>query len=435
MDNLSPRPAPRSRKRKTTSPGSGSSEDILKDRRERNRTSQQEFRKRRQAAEASRRQRVQRLESVVEDMSVLFIDLFDQILRDEQVVKHCPQLLGMFQSSARRLKTLVEPVTDAEDGDVGSTGEPLGFKILEATAGYRHAEERAKGGRAMPDPRSTLNKDNQDKPSNPTTAVTRPLGRERDIAPSLMMTGLGQSVFPRVTPPPANTIIDTFSLQLLETTLSQACLVLDGYLPVPPEEVQRIFGTALQFQTQEQVLDHMRWLLASDLGQKQAAARMPWGAMFEGHLDTPQHAMQSLGPGLGAISPVPASDQANAAYSPPGFLTAVDIQERLRELGARQSGPDTLELRISGETGSGTSPADPGPEIERSSPPSTAGLGGALSSLTLHVNVSLLLVNLVQSATCFIAGPAYTQIGFSKAVERSVVLLDDSDFSALSSNP
>ncbi|TID04894.1 hypothetical protein CH35J_002000 [Colletotrichum higginsianum] len=406
------------------------------DRRERNRTSQQEFRKRRQAAEASRRQRVQRLENVVEDMSVLFIDLFDQILRDEQVVKHCPQLLGVFQSSARRLKTLVEPVTDAEDGDAGSTGEPLGFNILEAAAGYRHAEERAKGGHAMPpDPRSTLDKDDQDKPSNPATASRRPLSRERAIALSPIMTGLGQSVFPSVTPPPANTIIDTFSLQLLETTLSQACLVLDGYLPVPPEEVQRIFGTALQFQTQEQVLDHLRWLLASDLGHKQAAARMPWGAMFEGHLDTPLHAMQGLGPGLSALSPSSASDHANATYSPPGFLTAVDIQERLRGLGARQSGPDTLELRISGETARGTSPVDPGPELERSSPSSAAGLGGALSSLTLHVNVSLLLVNLVQSATCFIAGPAYTQIGFSKAVERSVVLLDDSDFSALSSNP
>ncbi|TQN71001.1 hypothetical protein CSHISOI_04476, partial [Colletotrichum shisoi] len=422
MDNLSPRPAPRSRRRKTNSPGSGgSSEDILKDRRERNRTSQQEFRKRRQAAEASRRQRVQRLENVVEDMSVLFIDLFDQILRDEQVLKHCPQLLGLFQGSARRLKTLVEPVTDAEDGDAVSTGEPLGFNILEAAAaaGYRHTEERAMGGHAMPpDPRSTLDNDNQDKPSNLITAVTRPPGREGDIAPSPMTTGLGQSVFPSVTPPPANTIIDTFSLQLLETTLSQACLVLDGYLPVPPEEVQRIFGTALQFQTQEQVLGHMRWLLASDLGQKQAAARMPWGATFAGHLDTPQHAMQSPGLGLGAFSPGSASDHANATcYTPPGFLTAVDIQERLRELGARQSGPDTLELRIGGETGSGTSPVGPGPELERSIPPSAAGLGGALSSLTLHVNVSLLLVSLVQSASCFIAGPAYTQIGFSKAVE------------------
>ncbi|GJC91458.1 hypothetical protein ColKHC_00284 [Colletotrichum higginsianum] len=394
-----------------------------------------EFRKRRQAAEASRRQRVQRLENVVEDMSVLFIDLFDQILRDEQVVKHCPQLLGVFQSSARRLKTLVEPVTDAEDGDAGSTGEPLGFNILEAAAGYRHAEERAKGGHAMPpDPRSTLDKDDQDKPSNPATASKRPLSRERAIALSPIMTGLDQSVFPGVTPPPANTIIDTFSLQLLETTLSQACLVLDGYLPVPPEEVQRIFGTALQFQTQEQVLYHLRWLLASDLGQKQAAAKMPWGAMFEDHLDTPQHAMQSLGSGQSA-SPGSASDHANAAHSPPGFLTAVDIQERLRGLGARQSGPDTLELRISGETGHGTSPGDSGPELERSSPPSAAGRGGSFSNLTLHVNVSLLLVNLVQSATCFIAGPAYTQIGFSKAVERSVVLLDDSDFSALSSNP
>ncbi|KAJ0167023.1 hypothetical protein CTA2_4728 [Colletotrichum tanaceti] len=402
-------------------------------------------------------------------MSVLFIDLFDKILRDEQVVRHCPQLLGVFQSSARQLKTLVEPVTDAEDdggGDAGSAGELLGLKnTISQEAGYRpHAEERAGGGHAAAatttttttttfDPRSTLNKENgKDYTiSNPITAVTGPFGggRGRDVvAPSPpMMTCLGQSVFPR-TPLPATTILDTFCLQLLETTLSQACLVLEGYLPLPPDEVQRIFGAAFRFKTQAQVLDHLRWLLASDPGQKQAAASMPWGAaVLPGHLDAPHQAMmRTLGLcplGL-AASPsessasVSSSDGANVSSSPPGFLTAVDIQERLRELGARESGPDTLELRISGGAASWTAPADSGHELERSgSSPSSAagGLEGAFSNLTLHVNVSLLIVNLVQSATCFMTGPAYTQIGFSKAVERSLVSFDDSDFSALSSNP
>ncbi|KZL69639.1 hypothetical protein CI238_00754, partial [Colletotrichum incanum] len=130
MDNRNTRPVRKPRSRNTTISDNTSSDEKLKVRRERNRASQQIFRERRRAAEADLRKRAQRHEDVIENMSLLFIELFDGVLHDKEIVKNHPELLARFQSSAHRLKTLVEPVINTDDRDASSSMEPLEVERL-----------------------------------------------------------------------------------------------------------------------------------------------------------------------------------------------------------------------------------------------------------------------------------------------------------------
>ncbi|KAG7043086.1 hypothetical protein JMJ77_0002798 [Colletotrichum scovillei] len=93
---------------------------MFKIRRERNREAQQVFRKRRQAADVAQKERIERLENVVENMTLLFIDLFDEVIGNKGVLKKQEDLLALFQDSAMQLKTMVQPITDDDDNDDGS---------------------------------------------------------------------------------------------------------------------------------------------------------------------------------------------------------------------------------------------------------------------------------------------------------------------------
>ncbi|KAK1484519.1 hypothetical protein CCUS01_15533 [Colletotrichum cuscutae] len=85
---------------------------LFRIRRERNREAQQVFRRRRQAADVKQKERIERLENVVENMTLLFIDLFDEVIGNKGVLKKQEDLFALFQDSAMQLKTMVQPITD-----------------------------------------------------------------------------------------------------------------------------------------------------------------------------------------------------------------------------------------------------------------------------------------------------------------------------------
>ncbi|KAK2668457.1 ANL, N-terminal domain [Fusarium oxysporum f. sp. vasinfectum] len=87
--------------------------DASKSRRERNREAQQQFRKRRQAAEAARVQRLKRLEGVVERMSTVIVDFADKMLQEE-VLKQYPALAADVQDVITQVLVLANEAGDPE---------------------------------------------------------------------------------------------------------------------------------------------------------------------------------------------------------------------------------------------------------------------------------------------------------------------------------
>ncbi|EWY81513.1 hypothetical protein FOYG_15746 [Fusarium oxysporum NRRL 32931] len=83
-------------------------------RRERNREAQQQFRKRRQAAEAARVQRLKRLEGVVERMSTVIVDFADKMLQEE-VLKQYPALAADVQDVITQVLVLANEAGDLEE--------------------------------------------------------------------------------------------------------------------------------------------------------------------------------------------------------------------------------------------------------------------------------------------------------------------------------
>ncbi|KAF5636125.1 hypothetical protein F52700_5439 [Fusarium sp. NRRL 52700] len=88
--------------------------DASKSRRERNREAQQQFRKRRQVAEAARVQRLKRLEGVVEKMSTVIVDFADKMLQEE-VLKHYPALAANAQNVITQVLDLANEAGDPEE--------------------------------------------------------------------------------------------------------------------------------------------------------------------------------------------------------------------------------------------------------------------------------------------------------------------------------
>ncbi|KAF5670091.1 hypothetical protein FHETE_4774 [Fusarium heterosporum] len=88
--------------------------EASKSRRERNREAQQQFRKRRQAAEAARLQRLKKLEGIIEKMSTVVVSYADKMLR-EDVLKQYPALAADAQDVIANVLALANEAGDHEE--------------------------------------------------------------------------------------------------------------------------------------------------------------------------------------------------------------------------------------------------------------------------------------------------------------------------------
>ncbi|KXH32281.1 hypothetical protein CSIM01_05703 [Colletotrichum simmondsii] len=404
-----------SKRRGRKSPTSDDADDdVRKTRRERNREAQQVFRKRRQAADVAQKQRIERLENVVENMTILFIDLFDEVIGNKGVLKQKEDLLALVQDSAMQLKTMVQPITDSDndndDSNLNSVATPstnIHERTSDLTSASSSQKSPLKQNAGAPDRLGPF--------KGNTDGVVD--GSPTDAMPASAHGGhLESSRMPHIQTTKSNRPSQAFCLQLLEATLSQACLILAGCLPVSPVDFQSIFGVTLQYRTREEQLNQVRCLLGSD-SEKRLAAGMPPRESGRGWRD--QHSLQL---GFGLVAEYEA-DVVHGNDLPPGFLTALQVQKQLQRLGARKRGSNTLEVSI-------TSVEEPDvtARVFASSlygrTPQTTDFGIA-KALTFQLNVSLLIANLTSSAKCFLTGPAYPQLGFFKAVEASMISVTD----------
>lgn len=324
---------------------------------------------------------------------MLFVGLFDEVMGDEGIRDHRRDLLAVFQDSALRLVRLVRPVVDANDGGTGppaaETPQDGGRLVTESPASSGTLESQQVLA-AQGDSPAAAAADDRSPACDWPADTTRPPGHARATLPDVKTTFIYNWMPTQEARHPATVTwtLDSFCVQLLEATLSQACLVLAGQLPVPPEELDRAFGAILRHRTREQLLAYLRWLLGSDLRQKHIAAGVAPSLFLRTSPPSPPYL-----DAFGLESNVCGDPGAHGV--PPGFLTAAGVQDQLRGLGAKVLGPDALELRINGGT------------------------------LTLHINVSVLMSKLADSAICSTTGPAYSQSSFSQAVEASLMSVYD----------
>ncbi|KAK1465118.1 hypothetical protein CMEL01_12473 [Colletotrichum melonis] len=415
MGNQRAKVVSKRRGRKSPMSDDANGDDMQKIRRERNREAQQVFRRRRQAADAKQKERIERLENVVENMTLLFIDLFDEVIGNKGVLKKQEDLLALFQDSAMQLKTMVQPITDTDDdNDDGNpnSGTTRSTDIHErpicSTSASLSQHSTLKQNAGAPD-RLSSSKNNSGGEVDGTPAEGMRAQPNVEHLEALDM--------PHISTTRSNLPSQAFCLQLLEATLSQACLILAGCLPVSPVDFQTIFGITLQYRSREEQLSQVRCLLGSDTAKRLAAGMSPRESR-RGWRD--QHSLQL---GFGLVAEYEA-DVVHGNDLPPGFLTALQVQKQLQSLGARKRGSNILEVSITSAVESPDITAHVFGSTLYERTPQTTDFGIA-KALTFQLNVSLLIANLTSSAKCFLTGPAYSQLGFFKAVEASMISVTD----------
>ncbi|KAI1071898.1 hypothetical protein LB507_005044 [Fusarium sp. FIESC RH6] len=111
------------------------SSDASKSRRERNREAQQQFRKRRQAAEAARMQRLKHLEGIIEKMSTVIIGFTDKMLQ-EDVLKRYPALAADAQDVIAQVLALANEAGDPEEGSTAEQADGTSPDTKEQDSGF-----------------------------------------------------------------------------------------------------------------------------------------------------------------------------------------------------------------------------------------------------------------------------------------------------------
>jgi hypothetical protein len=211
----------------------------------------------------------------------------------------------------------------------------------------------------------------------------------------------------------------SFPLHLVETTVSRACLYLNGDVNIAPEDLERAFGFSLRLHTRQQLLAHLRWLLGAGKDEMRQATGINWSTK----------AWSRGGGGSAdlfwpfAEDGSPSTVDGSEDDLQPEFLTALGVQEQLESLGVKVLGSDLMELSISGyESLQARSTADSGPALLGAVRPARVPSSVGSTALIVWLKPSLLATNLAHVAMCLEKGPVYPRRGVARAVEASVIM-------------
>lgn len=243
--------------------------------------------------------------------------------------------------------------------------------------------------------------------------------------------------------------LGSFTQRLTEGIISYgyACLINSPAISaaVAAVEVDRAFGYTLRFRTRQQMADTLQWFLGPGREYLYRASGFTWGTKGGTKADFP--------PGFGVRPKMrdllaPERVLEGEMDAEPDFLTAVGVHEELKNLGAKLVDSDTIEIKIGSQSQSsdggfglgigrtstsGASPHMPawteGPRQDGNAPESPAGgsvFGFLLGrrrqrDLTLRLNMTLLIQNLMRHSVCFLRGPAFPRHELGEVVQASVV--------------
>ncbi|KAH6874027.1 hypothetical protein B0T10DRAFT_588189 [Thelonectria olida] len=404
--------------------------ESLKARRERNRQAQHDFRRRRQAAEEAQRRRIQHLEKTIEELSNVIVGLCDEMLSTKDIARQ-PSLMALLQRSTTRALTLATSVSNTSETDTVRESVDDGDKRRDD----EQNKEMHRGNKNPPERKAADSTLSQPSPCQHPSLV---VDAETDSFPTLridtddlnniamgsslnVLEPLVKQAWPQTHPNGLDT--DSFPVRLVETTLSQACLFLNGEIYVPAEEMERAFGSTLRLLTRPQLVAYMQWLLGPGRNDMYQATGINWNSgsargvksYFQYFLPSLAHAQYDSSD---TDSP---PDHASNQAGQPEFLTALGVQEQLQKLGAKVLGPDTIELSIrtsgSSEWDRANSDSHPG-----ALPMAHTLESAAPATLTVRLDTFLLATNLAYVAKCLDKGPVYPRHGIARAVEASIIL-------------
>ncbi|KAF4452064.1 hypothetical protein F53441_4995 [Fusarium austroafricanum] len=386
--------------------------DASKSRRERNREAQQQFRKRRQAAEAARMQRLKQLEGVIERMSTVIVDFADKMLQ-EDILEQYPALAADVQNVITQVLSLANEAGDPEE--TNSVGRPEA-----ASPSYRDdsAKERDSGLPGSPFVSQTMQAE---------TPI--PLGQQDTMFMNHSSPDYGQVIDPQITypimpsysqapylstiPPSLGTLPWNSTKPLSPTSftyrLTQSCFNV-GYLllnkfpdsPIPFSDETRMFGSTLRFNARDDMILKLKWLLGPGKIEYKHLAALPWGGRWWDQEFT----------GTDLLS---ASDKVDKSALQ--FCSVLGIERQLASLGAHIVERDTLELDI-GNSMDHEDPKTPQPEswsFINFFPPQV--LRPKTQALVIRVSLSLLVENLAKICVCLMKGP-----GFPRQKLRGVIV-------------
>ncbi|KAH7126154.1 hypothetical protein EDB81DRAFT_911070 [Dactylonectria macrodidyma] len=404
----------------------------VKKRRERNRQSQHEFRQRRQAAEEAQRRRIQQLETTIEEMSNVFIGFCDEMIGMEETAGQ-PKLMARLQHStaqvlllARSVYSMDEESTTREEVHKRNDGQ-LRDEHQISQLDQRMADSSPFQVSSRPRPLFADNTfvESADADATSVSEVeTWDLGNVQSRRDRNTIAPLIEQVWPQ--PHQHEMDANFFSLRLVEVTLSQACLYLNGDLHIPEADLERAFGFSLRFRSREQLLADLRWRLGPGKNELHQATGINWDTTYD------RRPMSNLGLFW------PASEYGNNEVSgtstapehssdkdlQPEFLTALGVQEQLESLDAKVLSPDTMELSIRRQRLSETNTTNSDFTLGATQPALTADTMGS-TALRVQLSVSLLAINLSYVAMCLDKGPVYPRREVARAVGASVILASE----------
>ncbi|UPK89468.1 hypothetical protein LCI18_000403 [Fusarium solani-melongenae] len=368
--------------------------DAIEARRERNRRAQQVFRQRRQANKEAQRCRIQQLENTVEELSNVIINFCDEMIGTEEIARE-KRLMARLQRCTAEALALARSASSTNASPTARETEDDEQKIEEYKYSTKKANQKITDS-ALPQASSCHHPDSADTIPPPLIDQTWPQTHQHGPDTS-----------------------SSFPLHLVETTISQAFLYLNGDVYITVEDLERAFGFSLRLHTRQQLLHHLQWMLGPGKDAMHQATGINWSTT----------AWSGGGGGSTDLSwsfaedSSPSTDDGSEGDIQPEFLTALGVQQQLESLGAKVLGSDLIELNISGyESLQLRSTADSSPASLSAARPAHAPSSVESAALIVWLNTSLLTSNLANVAMCLDKGPVYPRRGVARAVEASVIM-------------
>jgi hypothetical protein len=386
----------------------------LQSRRERNREAQQQFRKRRQAAEAARLQRLKRLEGVIERMSTVIVGYADKMLQ-EDVLKQYPALAADTQDVIASVLSLANEAGDPEEK---SAAEP----IEGTTPNYAEEETRRSDlGISEDQPVSSdiptfslpPNEQNIDFMNESSTQyhqfISYPSRTYADSAigevPYLPTSMLPPSIglLPWNTSKPLSPT--SFTHQLTHTCFNVGLLLLTKSpdSPLPFTDEARIFGSTLRSNERDEMMKRITWFIGPGRNDLKFFALMPYGGQWLDKGYTSSELTKTT----------------NKPTLP--FCSVLGVERQLAAMGAHLVARDTLELDIDSVLDN----EDPRPLQPESwsfvniFPPGV--LRPKSKSTSIRVSISLLVKNLAEISICLNGGPGFPRKRLGRAIMDSTI--------------
>ncbi|CAJ0554770.1 Ff.00g132830.m01.CDS01 [Fusarium sp. VM40] len=390
------------------------STDASKSRRERNREAQQQFRKRRQAAEAARLQRLKRLEGVIERMSTVIVGYADKMLQ-EDVLKQYPALAADTQDVIANVLALANEAGDPEDK---SAAEPI-----EGTTPNYLEEEPRRGDIgaledqpvssdiptfSLPPNEQSINFINESMPqyhhfiSYPSRIYPdSAIGEVPYLPPSTLPPSIG--LLPWSTIKPLSPT--SFTHQLTHTCFNVGFLLLtkSPNSPVPLADEARVFGSTLRSDERNEMMTKVTWFMGPGRDDMKFFALMPLGRQWQDKSYTTSELTKTT----------------NKPALP--FCSVLGVERQLATMGAHIVAKDTLELAIDS-----TIDDEDQRRLQPESwsfvnifPPGVLRLKSELPSI--RVSISLLVKNLSEISVCLSGGPGFPRKRLGKAIVDSAI--------------